>query len=157
MFSALWKLVTGDFESAWADVLKIFDKSMELMKKPFNAFIDWAKNLFAGLGDYIGNVINNAASNAWNATKSFFGLGDDEQQQGVTGGGNGGMSPDGIPYGMNAAVGLGGGASSYNNSFSSSQQIYVTAPDAVAAGNAIVDSSQQQQREARRFFDRGGQ
>ncbi len=157
MFTALWKLLTGDFKGAWTDVLKIFENSIELMKKPFNAFIDWAKNLFAGLGDYIGNVITNAASNAWNATKSFFGLGDDEQQQGVSGGGNGGMSPDGIPYGMNAAVGLGGGTPSYNNSFSSNQQIYVTAPDAVAAGNAVVDSSQQQQREARRYFDRGGQ
>ncbi|MEI9695829.1 phage tail tape measure protein [Atlantibacter hermannii] len=155
MFFALWKLVAGDFKGAWKDVLKIFDNSIELMKKPFNAFIDWAKNLFAGLGDYIGNVINNAASNAWNATKSFFGLGDDEQQQGVTGGGNGGMSPDGIPYGMNAAVSLGGGSQSYSPSYSFNQQNYVTAPNATAAGDAIYDRTQQQQQEARRMYLRG--
>ncbi|MBR7613114.1 hypothetical protein [Citrobacter braakii] len=156
MFSALWKLVSGDFEGAWGDVVKIFDNGVELMKKPFTAFIDWAKNIFAGLGEYISNIISNAASNAWNATKSFFGFGEDEQQQGVTGGGNGGMSPDGIPYGMNAAVGLGGGGYSYNNSYSSNQQIYVTAPDAVAAGNAVADSTQQQQKDAKRMFSRNG-
>ncbi|EPR2301232.1 hypothetical protein ACU01P_004588 [Yersinia enterocolitica] len=156
MFSALWKLVTGDFKGAWGDVVKIFDNSVQLMKKPFVAFIDWAKNLFAGLGKYIGDVISNAASNAWTATKSFFGFGEDEQQQGVTGGGNGGMSPGGIPYGMNAAVSLGGGSSSYNNSYSSNQQIYVTAPDAVAAGNAVADSTQQQQKDAKRMFSRNG-
>lgn len=156
MFSALWKLVSGDFEGAWGDVVKIFDNGVELMKKTFTAFIDWAKNIFAGLGEYISNIISNAASNAWNATKSFFGFGEDEQQQGVTGGGNGGMSPDGIPYGMNAAVGLGGGGYSYNNSYSSNQQIYVTAPDAVAAGNAVADSTQQQQKDAKRMFSRNG-
>ncbi|EEE1295452.1 hypothetical protein CB343_005083, partial [Salmonella enterica subsp. diarizonae] len=118
MFSALWKLVTGDFEGAWGDVVKIFDNGVELMKKPFTAFIDWAKNIFAGLGEYISNIISNAASNAWNATKSFFGFGEDEQQQGVTGGGNGGMSPDGIPYGINAAVGISGGGVTSNSSVS---------------------------------------
>ncbi|MDV0653537.1 phage tail tape measure protein [Citrobacter freundii] len=156
MFSALWKLVTGDFEGAWGDVVKIFDNGVELMKKPFTAFIDWAKNIFAGLGEYISNIISNAASNAWNATKSFFGVGEDEQQQGVTGGGNGGMSPGGIPYGMNAAVGLGSDSSSYNNSYSFSQQNYITAPDAVAAGNAVADSTQQQQKDAKRMFSRNG-
>lgn len=156
MFSALWKLVTGDFEGAWGDVVKIFDNGVELMKKPFTAFIDWAKNIFAGLGEYISNIISNAASNAWNATKSFFGFGEDEPQQGVTGGGNGGMSPGGIPYGMNAAVGLGGDSSSYNNSYTFSQQNYITAPDAVAAGNAVADSTQQQQKDAKRMFSRNG-
>lgn len=156
MFSALWKLVTGDFDGAWSDVVKIFDNSVELMKKPFTAFIDWAKNIFAGLGEYIGNIISNAASNAWNATKSFFGFGEDEQTQGQSGGGNGGVGPGGIPYGMNAAVGIAGGGAAYNNSYSSNQQIYVTAPDAVAAGNAVADRTQQQQQDARRYFDRGG-
>ncbi|MCV5830795.1 hypothetical protein OFN28_29435, partial [Escherichia coli] len=52
MFSALWKLVTGDFEGAWGDVVKIFDNGVELMRKPFAAFIDWAKNIFGGLGEY---------------------------------------------------------------------------------------------------------
>ncbi|AUV43970.1 phage tail protein [Citrobacter freundii complex sp. CFNIH9] len=156
MFSALWKLVTGDFEGAWGDVVKIFDNGVELMKKPFTAFIDWAKNIFAGLGEYISNIISNAASNAWNATKSFFGFGEDEQQQGVTGGGNGGIGPGGIPYGMNAAVGIAGGGAAYNNSYSSNQQIYVTAPDAVAAGNAVADSTQQQQKDAKRMFSRNG-
>ncbi|EBQ6503713.1 hypothetical protein BVJ31_25380 [Salmonella enterica] len=156
IFSALWKLVTGDFEGAWGDVVKIFDNGVELMKKPFTAFIDWAKNIFAGLGEYISNIISNAASNAWNATKSFFGFGEDEPQQGVTGGGNGGMSPGGIPYGMNAAVGLGGDSSSYNNSYTFSQQNYITAPDAVAAGNAVADSTQQQQKDAKRMFSRNG-
>ncbi|EIR2806376.1 hypothetical protein LWU22_005297, partial [Salmonella enterica] len=77
-------------------------------------------------------------------------------QQGVTGGGNGGMSPGGIPYGMNAAVGLGGDSSSYNNSYTFSQQNYITAPDAVAAGNAVADSTQQQQKDAKRMFSRNG-
>ncbi|MCQ4169756.1 phage tail tape measure protein [Hafnia paralvei] len=156
MFSALWKLVSGDFEGAWGDVVKIFDNGVELMKKPFTAFIDWAKNIFAGLGEYISNTISNAASNAWNATKSFFGFGEDEQQQGVTGGGNGGMSPGGIPYGMNAAVGIAGDSSSYNNSYSFSQQNYITAPDAVASGNAVADRTQQQQKDAKRMFSRNG-
>lgn len=156
MFSALWKLVTGDFEGAWSDVVKVFDNSVELMKKPFTAFIDWAKNIFAGLGEYIGNIISNSASNAWSATKSFFGFGEDEQKQGQSGGGDGGAGPGGIPYGMNAAVGIAGGGAAYNNSYSSNQQIYVTAPDAVAAGNAVADRTQQQQQDARRYFDRGG-
>lgn len=156
MFSALWKLVTGDFEGAWSDVVKIFDNSVEVMKKPFTAFIDWAKKIFAGLGEYIGNIISNAASNAWSATKSFFGFGEDEPKQGQSGDGNGGVGPGGIPYGMNAAVGIAGGGAAYNNSYSSNQQIYVTAPDAVAAGNAVADRTQQQQQDARRYFDRGG-
>lgn len=156
MFSALWKLVTGDFEGAWADVVKIFDNSVEQMKAPFTAFIDWAKNIFAGLGDYIGNVITNAASNAWSATKSFFGFGDDEKQQGPTGGGNGGIGAGGIPYGMNEAVSMSGGGAAYNNSYSSNQQIYITAPDAKAAGDAVVDSSQQHMRDARRMYSGNG-
>lgn len=155
MFSALWKLVTGDFEGAWGDVVKIFDNSVDLMKKPFTAFIDWAKNIFAGLGDYIGSVISNAASNAWSATKSFFGFGEDEQPQGRSGDGAGNGAPYGMP-GINNAVGIAGGGATSNNSFSFGQTVYVTAPDAVAAGNAVVDSSQQQQKEAQRFFSRGG-
>ncbi|WP_374758985.1 phage tail protein [Atlantibacter hermannii] len=159
MFSALWKLVTGDFKGAWGDVVKIFDNSVQLMKKPFVAFIDWAKNLFAGLGKYIGDVISNAASNAWTATKSFFGFGDDEQPQGQSGGGVGGMGANGIPYGMpgvNDALSLMGNVGTSNNSYSFSQQNYITAPDAVAAGDAVVDRSQQQQREAQRHYKRGG-
>ncbi|EEU4853469.1 hypothetical protein HBD74_004657 [Salmonella enterica] len=156
LFSALSKLVTGDFQGAWDDVVKAFTDSVALLRKPFDEFMKWVLGLFANLGETIKNTISNAASNAWNATKSFFGFGEDEQQQGVTGGGNGGMSPDGIPYGMNAAVGLGGGSSSYNNSYSFSQQNYITAPNAVAAGNAIADSTQQQQKDAKRMFSRNG-
>lgn len=156
LFSALSKLVTGDFQGAWDDVVKSFTDSVALLRKPFDEFMKWVLGLFANLGETIKNTISNAASNAWNATKSFFGFGEDEQQQGVTGGGNGGMSPGGIPYGMNAAVSLGGGSSSYNNSYSSNQQIYVTAPDAVAAGNAVADSTQQQQKDAKRMFSRNG-
>lgn len=157
MFSALWKLLTGDFEGAWGDVVKIFDNTIELLKNPFMAFIDWAKNIFSNLGDYIGNVISNAASNAWNATKSFFGF-DGDEQGAMPSGGQGGNGMNGIPYGtpgINDSLGMGGGTA-YSNSFSSSQNIYVNAPDAVAAGNAVVDSSQQQQREAQRMFSRGG-
>ncbi|WP_231353884.1 hypothetical protein [Escherichia coli] len=156
MFSALWKLVTGDFEGAWGDVVKIFDNGVELMKKPFTAFIDWAKNIFAGLGEYISNIISNAASNAWNATKSFFGGGEDEQQQGVTGGGNGGMSPGGIPYGMNAAVGLGGGGVTSNSSVSQQNTIHINTSDPVVAGNTAADSLQQNMKDANRLSGRGG-
>ncbi|WP_354676512.1 phage tail tape measure protein [Citrobacter portucalensis] len=156
LFSALSKLVTGDFQGAWDDVVKSFTDSVALLRKPFDEFMKWVLGLFANLGETIKNTISNAASNAWNATKSFFGFGEDEQQQGVTGGGNGGMSPDGIPYGMNAAVGLGGGSSSYNNSYSFSQQNYITAPDAVASGNAVADRTQQQQKDAKRMFSRNG-
>lgn len=156
MFSALWKLVTGDFEGAWGDVVKIFDNGVELMKKPFTAFIDWAKNIFAGLGEYISNIISNAASNAWNATKSFFGFGEDEQQQGVTGGGNGGMSPGGIPYGMNAAVGLGGGGVTSNSSVSQQNTIHINTSDPVVAGNTAADSLQQNMKDANRLSGRGG-
>lgn len=157
MFSALWKLVTGDFEGAWGDVVKIFDNGVELMKKPFTAFIDWAKNIFAGLGEYISNIISNAASNAWNATKSFFGFGEDEQQQGVTGGGNGGMSPDGIPYGMNAAVGISGGGVTSNSSVSQQNTIHINTSDPVVAGNTAADSLQQNMKDANRLSGRGGQ
>lgn len=156
MFSALWKLVTGDFEGAWGDVVKIFDNGVELMKKPFTAFIDWAKNIFAGLGEYISNIISNAASNAWNATKSFFGVGEDEQQQGVTGGSNGGMSPGGIPYGMNAAVGLGGGGVTSNSSVSQQNTIHINTSDPVVAGNTAADSLQQNMKDANRLSGRGG-
>lgn len=156
LFSALSKLVTGDFQGAWDDVVKSFTESVALLRKPFDEFMQWVLGLFANLGETIKNTISNAASNAWNATKSFFGFGEDEQQQGVTGGGNGGMSPGGIPYGMNAAVGLGSDSSSYNNSYSFSQQNYITAPDAVAAGNAVADSTQQQQKDAKRMFSRNG-
>ncbi|EKS7703267.1 hypothetical protein QCL74_002915 [Salmonella enterica] len=156
MFSALWKLVTGDFEGAWGDVVKIFDNGVELMKKPFTAFIDWAKNIFAGLGEYISNIISNAASNAWNATKSFFGFGEDEQQQGVTGGGNGGMSPDGIPYGMNAAVGISGGGVTSNSSVSQQNTIHINTSDPVVAGNTTADSLQQNMKDANRLSGRGG-
>lgn len=156
LFSALSKLVTGDFQGAWDDVVKSFTDSVALLRKPFDEFMKWVLGLFATLGDTIKNTISNAASNAWNATKSFFGFGEDEQQQGVTGGGNGGMSPGGIPYGMNAAVGLGSDSSSYNNSYSFSQQNYITVPDAVAAGNAVADSTQQQQKDAKRMFSRNG-
>ncbi|WP_418458384.1 phage tail tape measure protein [Citrobacter braakii] len=156
MFSALWKLVTGDFEGAWGDVVKIFDNGVELMKKPFTAFIDWAKNIFAGLGEYISNIISNAASNAWNATKSFFGFGEDEPQQGVTGGGNGGMSPDGIPYGMNAAVGIAGGGVTSNSSVSQQNTIHINTSDPVVAGNTAADSLQQNMKDANRLSGRGG-
>lgn len=156
MFSALWKLVSGDFEGAWGDVVKIFDNGVELMKKPFTAFIDWAKNIFAGLGEYISNIISNAASNAWNATKSFFGFGEDEQQQGVTGGGNGGMSPDGIPYGMNAAVGIAGGGVTSNSSVSQQNTIHINTSDPVVAGNTAADSLQQNMKDANRLSGRGG-
>ncbi|NGF66938.1 MULTISPECIES: phage tail tape measure protein [Citrobacter freundii complex] len=156
MFSALWKLVTGDFEGAWGDVVKIFDNGVELMKKPFTAFIDWAKNIFAGLGEYISNIISNAASNAWNATKSFLGFGEDEQQQGVTGGGNGGMSPDGIPYGMNAAVGIAGGGVTSNSSVSQQNTIHINTSDPVVAGNTAADSLQQNMKDANRLSGRGG-
>lgn len=156
LFSALSKLVMGDFQGAWDDVVKSFTDSVALLRKPFDEFMKWVLGLFANLGETIKNTISNAASNAWNATKSFFGFGDDEQQQGVTGGGNGGMSPDGIPYGMNAAVSLGGGSSSYNNSYSFSQQNYITAPNATAAGEAVVDRSQQQMSDARRMYSGNG-
>ncbi|WP_370613099.1 phage tail tape measure protein [Citrobacter portucalensis] len=156
MFSALWKLVTGDFEGAWGDVVKIFDNGVELMKKPFTAFIDWAKNIFAGLGEYISNIISNAASNAWNATKSFFGFGEDESQQGVTGGGNGGMSPGGIPYGMNAAVGIAGGGVTSNSSVSQQNTIHINTSDPVVAGNTAADSLQQNMKDANRLSGRGG-
>lgn len=156
MFSALWKLIAGDFEGAWGDVVKRFDNGVELMKKPFTAFIDWAKNLFAGLGEYISNIISNAASNAWNATKSFFGFGEGEQQQGVTGGGNGGMSPDGIPYGMNAAVGIAGGGVTSNSSVSQQNTIHINTSDPVVAGNTAADSLQQNMKDANRLSGRGG-
>lgn len=158
MFSALWKLLTGDFEGAWSDVVKIFDNTIELLKKPFISFIDWAKNLFAGLGKYIGDTISNAATNAWNATKSFFGF-DGDEQTGQSGGGHGGLGQNGIPYGMpsvNDSLSMSGAGSTSNSSYSFSQQNYITAPDAVAAGNAVSDRSQQQQREAQRMYSRGG-
>lgn len=157
LFGVLYKLLTGDFDGALQDMAKMVLNVVELMKKPFLAFVDWIKDIFSNIGEYIGNVISNAASNAWNATKSFFGFGDEEANaSAVSGGGIGGAGPNGIPYGMNDALGMANGGAASSNSFSSTQSIYITAPDAAAAGNAVADSSQQQQRDARRYFDRGG-
>lgn len=156
MFTALWKLVTGDFTGAWEDVSKAFTNTIELWKKPFTTFIGWVKNLFSGLGEYITNTISNAASNAWNATKSFLGFGDDEKQNPQSAGGYGGNN--GIPYGnpgLNGNLAYSAGVAASNNSYSFGQNVYVTAPDAVAAGNAVADSYQQQQKEAKRMYSRG--
>lgn len=156
-FSALWKLLTGDFEGAWADVVKIFDNTVELLKKPFMAFIDWAKNIFSNLGDYIGNVISNAASSAWNSAKSFIGLGDDEEQSLPAYSGGAGMN--GIPYGNpglngNLAYTPGGGVS--NSSVSQSNTMYINTSDPVVAGNTAANGLQQSMRDANRMNGRGG-
>ncbi|WP_407129449.1 phage tail tape measure protein [Citrobacter cronae] len=156
LFSALSKLVTGDFQGAWDDVVKSFTDSVALLRKPFDEFMQWVLGLFANLGETIKNTINNAASNAWNATKSFFGFGEDEQQQGVTGGGNGGMSPDGIPYGMNAAVGIAGGGVTSNSSVNQQNTIHINTSDPVVAGNTAADSLQQNMKDANRLSGRGG-
>ncbi|EJB8470765.1 hypothetical protein MW376_000806 [Citrobacter freundii] len=156
LFSALSKLVTGDFQGAWDDVVKSFTDSVALLRKPFDEFMQWVMGLFANLGETIKNTISNAASNAWNATKSFLGFGEDEQLQGVTGGGNGGMSPDGIPYGMNAAVGIAGGGVTSNSSVSQQNTIHINTSDPVVAGNTAVDSLQQNMKDANRLSGRGG-
>lgn len=156
LFSALSKLVTGDFQGAWDDVVKSFTDSVALLRKPFDEFMKWVLGLFANLGETIKNTISNAASNAWNATKSFFGFGEDEQQQGVTGGGNGGMSPGGIPYGMNAAVGLAGGGMTSNSNVSQQNTIHINTSDPVVAGNTAADNLQQNMKDANRLSGRGG-
>lgn len=156
LFSALSKLVTGDFHGAWDDVVKSFTDSVALLRKPFDEFMKWVLGLFANLGETIKNTISNAASNAWNATKSFFGFGEDEQQLVVSGGGNGGMSPDGIPYGMNAAVGIAGGGVTSNSSVSQQNTIHINTSDPVVAGNAAADSLQQNMKDANRLSGRGG-
>lgn len=156
LFSALSKLVTGDFQGAWDDVVKSFTDSVALLRKPFDEFMKWVLGLFANLGETIKNTISNAASNAWNATKSFFGFGEDEQQLVVSGGGNGGMSPDGIPYGMNAAVGIAGGGVTSNSSVSQQNTIHINTSDPVVAGNAAADSLQQNMKDANRLSGRGG-
>lgn len=156
LFSALSKLVTGDFQGAWDDVVKSFTDSVALLRKPFDEFMKWVLGLFANLGETIKNTISNAASNAWNATKSFFGFGENEQQLVVSGGGNGGMSPDGIPYGMNAAVGIAGGGVTSNSSVSQQNTIHINTSDPVVAGNAAADSLQQNMKDANRLSGRGG-
>lgn len=158
MFSALWKLVTGDFKGAWGDVVKIFDNTIELLKKPFISFIDWAKNLFAGLGKYIGDTISNAATNAWNATKSFFGF-DGDEQTGQSGGGQGGLGQNGIPYGMpsvNDSLSLAGGGNTSNSSVNQSNTININTSDPVVAGNTAANGLQQSMRDANRMSGRGG-
>ncbi|CQJ65469.1 phage tail tape measure protein [Yersinia enterocolitica] len=158
MFSALWKLLTGDFEGAWSDVVKIFDNTIELLKKPFISFIDWAKNLFAGLGKYIGDTISNAATNAWNATKSFFGF-DGDEQTGQSGGGQGGLGQNGIPYGMpsvNDSLSLAGGGNTSNSSVNQSNTININTSDPVVAGNTAANGLQQSMRDANRMSGRGG-
>lgn len=158
LFSALSKLVMGDFQGAWDDVVKSFTDSVALLRKPFDEFMKWVLGLFANLGETIKNTISNAASNAWNATKSFFGMGDDtqQQQQGVTGGGNGGIGPGGIPYGMNAAVGLGGVGMTSNSSVSQQNTIHINTSDPVIAGNTAADNLQQNMKDANRMSGRGG-
>lgn len=156
LFSALSKLVTGDFQGAWDDVVKSFTDSVALLRKPFDEFMKWVLGLFANLGETIKNTISNAASNAWNATKSFFGFGEDEQQQGVTGGGNGGIGPGGIPYGMNAAVGLSGAGMTSNSSVNQNNNINIYTPDPVLAGNTAADNLQQNMKDANRMNSRGG-
>lgn len=173
LFSALGKLITGDFQGAWDDVVKSFTESVALLRKPFDEFMQWVLGLFANLGETIKNTISNAASNAWNATKSFFGLGEDEQppesygggvgkgerSQGVTGGGAGGMGPNGIPYGMpgiNGAVALAGGGMTSNSNVSQQNTIHINTSDPVVAGNTAADSLQQNMKDANRLSGRGG-
>lgn len=50
LFSALSKLVTGDFQGAWDDVVKSFTDSVALLRKPFDEFMKWVLGLFANLG-----------------------------------------------------------------------------------------------------------
>lgn len=156
MFSALWKLLTGDFQGAWDDVVGIFDNTVEHLKKPFIAFIDWAKNIFAGLGDYIGNVISNAASSAWDATKSFFGFGGDEVQQ-VPASAYGGNN--GIPYGnpgLNENLAYTPGGAVSNLSVNQNTTMHIKTSDPVVAGNTAANGLQDGMRDANRMFSRGG-
>ncbi len=158
LFSALYKLITGDFSGAWDDVVEAFHNSVDRMKAPFTAFIDWAKNIFSNLGDYIGNVISNAASSAWNATKSFFGF-DGDEQTGQSGGGQGGMGQNGIPYGMpsvNDSLSLAGGGNTSNSSVNQSNTININTSDPVVAGNTAANGLQQSMRDANRMSGRGG-
>ncbi|HAK1938794.1 TPA: hypothetical protein H1Q11_004814 [Salmonella enterica] len=158
LFRALGKLVTGDFQGAWDDVVKAFTDSVALLRKPFDEFMKWVLGLFANLGETIKNTISNAASNAWNATKSFFGFGEDEQQpqQGVAGGGNGGIGSGGVPYGMNAVVGITGGGVTSSSNVSQQNTIYINTSDPVVAGNTAADSLQQSMKDANRLSGRGG-
>jgi len=158
MFSALWKLLTGDFRGAWKDVVTIFDNTVEQLKKPFTAFIDWAKNLFAGLGDYIGNVISNAASGAWDATKSFFGIGEAQERPVVpVGGAYGGMN--GIPYGnpgLNGNLAYAPAGNVSNVQVSQSNTMHINTSDPVVAGNTAAEVLQQNMKDANRMSSRGG-
>ncbi|EBP0012923.1 hypothetical protein HX37_19405 [Salmonella enterica] len=158
LFRALGKLVTGDFQGAWDDVVKAFTDSVALLRKPFDEFMKWVLGLFANLGETIKNTISNAASNAWNATKSFFGFGEDEQQpqQGVAGGGNGGIGSGGVPYGMNAVVGIAGGGVTSSSNVSQQNTIYINTSDPVVAGNTAAGSLQQSMKDANRLSGRGG-
>ncbi len=168
MFSALWKLLTGDFQGAWDDVVGIFDNTVEHLKRPFVAFIDWAKKIFAGLGDYIGNVISNAASSAWSSAKSFLGFGDEEDKQrpvsgaaysadSAAGGGYGGNN--GIPYGnpgLNGNLAYAPGGAVSNVSVSQSNTMHINTSDPVVAGNTAANGLQEGMRDANRMFSRGG-
>jgi len=168
MFSALWKLLTGDFQGAWDDVVGIFDNTVEHLKKPFIAFIDWAKNIFAGLGNYIGDVISNAASSAWSSAKSFLGFGDDEEKQApVVGVGysadaasSGGYAGNnGIPYGnpgLNGNLAYAPGGPVSNVSVSQSNTMHINTSDPVVAGNTAANGLQEGMRDANRMFSRGG-
>lgn len=168
MFSALWKLLTGDFQGAWDDVVGIFDNTVEHLKKPFIAFIDWAKNIFAGLGKYIGDVISNAASSAWSTAKSFLGFGDDEEKKtpvvgvgysadAASSGGYGGNN--GIPYGnpgLNGNLAYAPGGPVSNVSVSQSNTMHINTSDPVVAGNTAASGLQEGMRDANRMFSRGG-
>lgn len=159
LFGVLYKLLTGDFDGALQDMAKMVLNVVELMKKPFLAFVNWIKDIFSNVGEYIGNVISNAASNAWNATKSFFGFGDEETKgSGVSGGGMGGAGPNGIPYGMpiNDAVALAGGGATSNSSVSQQNTFHISTSDPVVAGNTAADSLQQSMKDANRLSGRGG-
>lgn len=158
MFSALWKLLTGDFRGAWKDVVTIFDNTVEQLKRPFTAFIDWAENLFSGLGDYIGNVISNAASGAWDATKSFFGIGETQERPVVpVGGAYGGMN--GIPYGnpgLNGNLAYAPAGNVSNVQVSQSNTMHINTSDPVVAGNTAAEVLQQNMKDANRMSSRGG-
>lgn len=168
MFSALWKLLTGDFRGVWKDVVMIFDNTVEQLKRPFVAFIDWAKNLFAGLGDYIGNVISNAASGAWDATKSFFGFGEAQERPVVpVGGGSGGVNfipqgnqgMNGVPYGnpgLNGNLAYTPAGNVSNVQVSQSNTMHINTSDPVVAGNTAAEGLQQGMKDANRMFSRGG-
>lgn len=89
-FEDFWQFLQLIWTNMCADAKKGIDAMINIAVQGFNNLADgakgvmtklwnWIVNLFSNIGSYISDSVSNAASSVVSSTKSFFGLGDDEE------------------------------------------------------------------------------